>query len=78
MVSSRDLRNHMAEVLRRVEAGESLVVNVNRRPVAELVPVGRPRWASGAVVERIVREAAADKGLLTDLALVRGQVVGPQ
>jgi prevent-host-death family protein len=34
----RDLRNRVSEVLRRVEAGETLEVTVNDRPVALLVP----------------------------------------
>jgi prevent-host-death family protein len=38
-VSVRELRNHTAEVLRRVEAGERLRVTVDRRPVAELSPL---------------------------------------
>jgi prevent-host-death family protein len=74
-VSSRDLRNHTAEVLRRVEAGERLRISVNRRPVAELVPLDRPRWTSGAAFERVLRDASADAGLLEDLAAVRGQVI---
>jgi prevent-host-death family protein len=40
-VSVRELRNHTAEVLRRVEAGARLEVTVDRRPVAELVPLAR-------------------------------------
>ena len=44
-VSVRELRNHTAEVLRRVEAGERLRVTVDRRPVAELVPLpSRATW----------------------------------
>ena len=74
-VSSRDLRNHTADVLRRVEAGERVRISVNRRPVAELVPLDRPRWASGAAIERILQEAPADAALLDDLAAIRGQVV---
>jgi prevent-host-death family protein len=74
-VSSRDLRNHTAEVLRRVEAGERVRISVNRRPVAELVPLARPQWASGAAVERILRESPADAALLRDLAAIRGQTV---
>jgi prevent-host-death family protein len=77
-VSSRDLRNHTAEVLRRVEGGERLRINVNRRPVAELVPLDRPRWTSGAAIERVLQEAAADPGLLDDLAAIRGQTVEPR
>ena len=74
-VSSRDLRNHTADVLRRVEAGERVRISVNRRPVAELVPLDRPRWTSGAKMERILRESQADEGLLDDLAAIRGQVI---
>jgi prevent-host-death family protein len=74
-VSSRDLRNRTAEVLRRVEAGERVRISVNRRPVAELVPLDRPRWASGAAIERVLAEASADPALLDDLAAIRGQTV---
>lgn len=34
----RELRNQVSEVLHRVEAGETLEVTVNDRPVALLVP----------------------------------------
>jgi prevent-host-death family protein len=74
-VSARDLRNHTADLLRRVEAGERLRVNVNRRPVAELVPLGRTTWTTGAAMERVVLEAAADAGLLADVAALRDQNV---
>lgn len=74
-VSARDLRNRTAEVLRRVEAGERLRVSVNRRPVAELVPLSHPVWSTGAAMERVIREAAADADLLLDLAPIRKQVV---
>jgi prevent-host-death family protein len=77
-VSSRDLRNHTADVLRRVEAGERLRISVNRRPVAELVPLERPRWASGAAMERVVQEAASDAALLGDLATIRSETVSPR
>ena len=77
-VSARDLRNHTADVLRRVEAGERLRVNVNRRPVAELVPLGRPLWTSGAAMAAILADASADSELLEDIAPVRGQEVEPR
>jgi prevent-host-death family protein len=44
-VSVRELRNQTAAVLRRVEAGERLLVTMNRRPVAELSPLpARDVW----------------------------------
>jgi prevent-host-death family protein len=61
-VSVRELRNHTAEVLRRVEAGERLRVTVDRRPVAELVPLpSRATW----VPRRLALDALvqADAGL---------------
>jgi prevent-host-death family protein len=77
-VSSRELRNHTADVLRRVESGERVRISVNRRPVAELVPLDRPRWAAGAAIERVLREASADAALLEDLAAIRGRIVEPR
>jgi prevent-host-death family protein len=66
-VSVRELRNHTAEVLRRVEAGERLRVTVDRRPVAELAPLPRrdvwvPRQR---VLDGLVQ---ADAGLREDLS----------
>jgi prevent-host-death family protein len=74
-VSARDLRNHTAAILRRVEAGERLQVTVSRRPVAELAPLGRQAWIPGAAFERVLRDAPADRALLDDLAAVREQTV---
>jgi prevent-host-death family protein len=37
-IGQRELRNDNAEIMRRVEAGESFVVTRNGRPVADLVP----------------------------------------
>jgi prevent-host-death family protein len=60
-VSARELRNRTAEVLRRVEAGERLRVTVDRRPVAELVPLpSRSVWVPrGRVVDSLVQADAA-------------------
>jgi len=74
-VSARDLRNHTAAILRRVEAGERLQVTVRHRPVAELTPLRRAAWVSGAVVEGLLRDAPADRALLGDLEPVRGQTI---
>jgi prevent-host-death family protein len=60
-VSVRELRNHTAEVLRRVEAGERLRVTVDRRPVAELAPLpARDTWVPREhVVTALVQADAA-------------------
>jgi prevent-host-death family protein len=46
-VASRELRNDTRGLLRRVEAGEDVVITVDGRQVAVLRPIGvRPRWIS--------------------------------
>jgi prevent-host-death family protein len=63
----RDLRNHVSDVLRRVEAGETLEVTVNNRPVALLVPKrSRPRTVS--TQQFLSRLRQADPALSGDLA----------
>lgn len=65
-VSSRDLRNRTAEILRLVEAGEDVTITSNRRPVARLVPLdgpAKPTWVPSAVFERLIREAPLDAGM---------------
>lgn len=42
-ISQRELRNDNAEIMRRVEAGESFVVTRNGKPVADLVPHDKPQ-----------------------------------
>jgi prevent-host-death family protein len=74
-LSSRHLRNRTSEVLRRVEAGERFRVSVNRRPVAELVPLTRPMWTPGSSMERALREARSDAELMHDLGPIRKQVI---
>ncbi len=77
-ISARDLRNHTASILRRAEAGERMVVTVSRRPVAQLGPLERGLWASGPAMERVLREAPADAGLLRELAPLREQTIDPR
>lgn len=66
-VSVRELRNHTAEVLRRVEAGERLRVTVDRRPVAELGPL--PTRSTWVTRERVMASLIqADPSLRDELA----------
>lgn len=71
-VSSRDLRNKTAEVIGRVERGESLIVTVDRRPVARLEPLpARSEWVPK---ERIVAAGGiplADPRLGDDLRAIQ-------
>ena len=66
-VSVRELRNHTAEVLRRVEAGERLRVTVDRRAVAELAPLpARDTWVPRERVLSALNQA--DPALRDELA----------
>lgn len=76
-ISVRDLRNHTAQVVAAVRAGERLSLTVNRTPVADIVPhtADRSPWVPSETLQQIVRDAASDNGLLDDLADVRGALV---
>ncbi len=67
-VASRQLRNDTRGLLRRVEAGEDVVITVDGRPVAMLRPVSpRSRWMSrGELVNRLSLHRA-DAQLAQDL-----------
>jgi antitoxin (DNA-binding transcriptional repressor) of toxin-antitoxin stability system len=72
-ISVRELRNSTADVIAELEKGERLTLTVNRRPVADIVPHTEDRdpWVPSSELRRIRGEAAADAGLLEDLADVR-------
>ena len=75
-VASRDLRNHTADVLRRVAAGGVVAVTVRGEVVAELHPPtdARPRaWRRADLVSWLPSEQA-DPGLREDLQLLAGDM----
>ncbi len=51
-VTVRDLRNNGAEVLRRVERGERIIVTRDGTPVAELRPLPRPSVRPSELIRR--------------------------
>jgi len=66
-IPARDLRNHTAEVLRRVEAGEEIDVLRGNRPVAKIIPLSRrPRWLPASEVARELARLGADTTGLAD------------
>ena len=46
-VGLRELRQQASELIRRVEAGEEVVVTVSGRPAARIVPLRPMRWRKG-------------------------------
>lgn len=75
-IPQKELRNQIGEVLRQVEAGESLVVTVAGRPVAELHPAARQRWVSGPALDALWN-TPAPVGLEADLERFGGGLADP-
>lgn len=75
-ISQKQLRNEIGQVLRRVEAGETLTVTVAGRPVAELGPATRRRWVGGSALAG-VWQGPAPHGLDDDLARLDTGLVDP-
>jgi prevent-host-death family protein len=74
-VASRELRNDTGGLLRRVEEGETIVITLRGKPVADLVP-HRPmgsRWFTPDEVVEVIEKSAADPGLRDDLEQLVGE-----
>jgi prevent-host-death family protein len=74
-VASRELRNDTAGLLRRVEAGETIVITRRGKPVAQLIPpsASEPRWLTPADVIAIREITAGDPTLAADLDRLVGE-----
>lgn len=73
-VASRELRNHTADVLRRVQRGEVVAVTVRGETVAELRPPASQRRRFFARRDLAALLATqADPGLRDDLAVLAGE-----
>ncbi len=75
-IPQKELRNQSGEILRRVEAGESLVVTVSGRPVAQLTPMRRRRWVAGPALAQVWR-GPAPEGLEAELERLPSGLVDP-
>lgn len=73
-VASRDLRNHTAAVLERVQAGETVLVTVHGEPVAQIgpAPTRRRRSLPRGELAQLLATAQADAGLRAALAQLAG------
>jgi len=66
-IPARDLRNHTAEVLRRVEAGEEIEVLKDNHLVAKIIPFSRRRqWLPAAEIGRELARLGPDTTGLAD------------
>jgi prevent-host-death family protein len=75
-IPQKELRNNVAEVLRRAEAGEELTITVSGRPVASLGPAQGRRWVPSSQLAELWR-APADPTLEADLEKVGGELLDP-
>lgn len=66
-ISHREMRNRSGEILRRVEAGESIRVSNNGRPAALIVPVGGD-ILDGLIARGEARPARTNADALTTVA----------
>jgi prevent-host-death family protein len=70
------LRNKTADLVRRVEAGESMVITVRGKPVAVLAPYRgnvEPRWMPREELVELLKTHSADPGLRDDLGRIAGE-----
>jgi prevent-host-death family protein len=72
-VASRELRNDTAGLLRRVEAGESIVITRRGKPVARLVPTDKEphHLLTPSDVLAIRKITAGDPTFAADLKRIR-------
>ena len=75
-IPQKELRNNVADVLRRAEAGEEITITVAGRPVAQLGPTTHRRWVSGPAL-RAVWRTPAPKTLGADLERFPASLVNP-
>jgi prevent-host-death family protein len=76
VIPQKELRNNVAEVLRRAEAGEEFTITVAGRPVAQLGPARRRQWVSGPELAK-VWNTPAPQSLAKDLDGFPGDLADP-
>jgi prevent-host-death family protein len=76
VIPQKELRNNVAEVLRRAEAGEEFTVTVAGRPVAQVGPARRRQWVSGPDLAKIWRTPAPET-LAEDLERLPAELADP-
>jgi prevent-host-death family protein len=75
-IPQKELRNSVAEVLRRAEAGERFTITVAGRPVAELGPAARRSWVGGPALKTVF-DTPVPGTLNEDLERFPGSLVDP-
>ena len=76
-IPQRALRNGVADVLRRAEAGEQFTVTVSGRPVAQVGPIVGPRFVDGDRLRDALGVLPPDTTLLDELREFGGALSDP-
>ena len=72
----RELRQQASELVRRAEQGETFIVTVSGRAVAQLGPLPRASWRDAAVLDELFA-GPADESWERDRALLPDDVRDP-
>jgi prevent-host-death family protein len=75
-IPQKELRNNVADVLRRAESGEEFTITVAGRPVARLGRAAKRRWVGGADLRRVF-ETPAPQTFAEDLKQLPADLVDP-
>jgi prevent-host-death family protein len=75
-IPQKELRNNVAEILRRAEGGEELTITVAGRPVAQLGPISRTHWVPSSRLAALWA-MPPDRTLEKDLESMGGELVDP-
>lgn len=77
VIGLRELRQHASDIVRRVEAGETVTVTVSGRPAARIVPVGRSSWRRWPDIAAIFTADRAADGWAADRARLDDALADP-
>jgi len=75
-IPQKELRNNVAEILRRAEAGEEFTITVSGRPVAQLGPTRTRQWVPSDQLQDLW-ELPPDPTLMKDLEEFGGDLRDP-
>jgi prevent-host-death family protein len=76
-IPDKELRDNVAEVLRRAEAGEEFTITVSGTPVARLGPAAKRRWVSTSGLGEVFRTPAPER-LAEDLERLPAELEPPR
>ena len=66
VIGLRELRQNASDIVRRVEAGDTITVTVSGRPAAQIVPVDRRTWRRWEDIAELFTADRAAQGWTDD------------